>query len=102
MGSMDHFVLIKHSIIGIEYLLGLYLAKQTAKLRYTEIPRRIKAINIFISRVDDFDDLIVSLAAFSPMRIIFCDPLSQIRVSERFFLAGLNRNNGLSHEGRSF
>ncbi|HXQ32835.1 MAG TPA: hypothetical protein VN843_02315, partial [Anaerolineales bacterium] len=64
-----------------------------------EIPRRIKAINIFISRVDDFDYLVVSLASFPPMCIIFCDPLSQIRVSELIFLVVLNRNNGLRHEG---
>jgi hypothetical protein len=68
----------------------------------SEIPRRIKAISIFISRIDDFDDLVVNLASFPPICIIFCDHLSQIRAFERFFLAGLNRNNGLRHARRTF
>jgi hypothetical protein len=46
---------------------------QGAEKNNTEIPRRIKAIHIFISRVDDFDYLVVSLASFPPMCIIFCD-----------------------------
>ena len=55
----------------------------------SEIPRRINSTNISTSRGDDFDNLVLSLASFPPVCIIFCDPLSQIRASEMIFSGSL-------------
>jgi hypothetical protein len=45
----------------------------------------MNSINIFTSRVDDFDYLVEILASFPPACIVYCDPLSQIRASEMIF-----------------
>jgi hypothetical protein len=59
----------------------------------TEIPRRINSTNIFTSKGDDFDNLILSLASFPAVCIIFGDPLSQIGASKMIFLVGINQND---------
>jgi hypothetical protein len=51
----------------------------------TKIPRRINSTYIFISKGDDFDNLILSIASFPPACIKFSDPLSQIRASEMIY-----------------
>jgi len=66
----------------------------SSDLDITEIPRRINSTNIFTSKGDDFDNLVLSLASFPPVFIIVGDPLSQIGASEMIFLVNLNRNNG--------
>jgi hypothetical protein len=43
------------------------------RIRVTEIPRRINSTNIFTSKGDDFDNLVLSLALFPPLHIIFCN-----------------------------
>ena len=52
--------------------------------RNTKMPRRMNSTNLFTSKGDDFDNLVLSLASFPPVSIIFRDPLSQIRASEFF------------------
>ena len=53
-------------------------------IHVTEIPRRINSTNIFTSKGDDFDNLVI-LASFPPVFILVGDPLSQIGASEMIF-----------------
>jgi hypothetical protein len=77
----------------VQALLGAFVQTQQGKsnrtlcanFTNTEIPRRINSTNIFTSKGDDFDNLVLSLASFPQLYIIFCDPLSQIRASEMIF-----------------
>ena len=80
---IDGACLIIAVLVIFEHFSAINLTNPN--LRYTEIPRRINSANIFTSKGDDFDNLVLILGSFPPVWIIFGDRLSQIRASEMIF-----------------